>query len=402
MTVKNPRISSRALLTPPSPIRKLSAIANRAKAAGKHVYHLNIGQPDLESPQEFYAGVKSFAETTLAYEDSKGFYPLRQALSNFFNKFSKQKTDPDQFLVTTGASEALIFAFNVCCDADDEIVVFDPSYANYMSFAATAGITLVPVRTEIGNHFCLPDNQEINSKISHRTRAILLCNPNNPTGTCYPEKDLLRLIGIAKERGLFLIVDETYREFVFDNIKPVSVLELSDDQNLIVIDSLSKRYSLCGARIGCLYSANSGVMQSALSLAQARLSVSTIEQHAAAHMLNTVTDKYVEKFRQIYQGRRNCLLDSLKKIDGVKIANPEGAFYAIAELPVENAEDFAIFMLEKFSLNNSTTFLAPAEGFYLESGRGVSEVRLAYVLSEQDLVKAVENINHALLQYKAN
>jgi aspartate aminotransferase len=402
MYVKTPKISARALLTPPSPIRKLSAVAARARARGIQVFNLNIGQPDIVSPQEFKDGIKAFAEDVISYEDSRGYGELREILSNLYNVFSAQKTNADQFIITTGASEALIFAFNVCCDADDEIVVFDPSYANYLSFATTAGVTLVPARCEFDSGFALPSEQDINSKICHRTKAILVCNPNNPTGTHYKSADLEMLLKIANERGLFLILDETYRDFVFDGEKAISILEIAaNDPKVIVIDSLSKRYSLCGARIGSLYSANAGFMQAALSLAQARLSVSTIDQYAAANLLRSKTSLANPEALAIYESRRNALIASCKNIPGTRVAPPQGAFYAVLDLPVENAEDFCIFMLEQFSHNNSTTFLAPAQGFYLEKERGASEVRVAFVLEEDKLKLAMENVQKGLEAFKS-
>ena len=306
---KAPKISARALLTPPSPIRKLSGLANRTKAAGISVYHLNIGQPDIVSPPEFFEGMATFKEKVLAYEDSRGLARLREAWSDYSNKTSGFKTSAEDFIITTGASEALIFAFNVCCDADDEILVFDPTYANYISFAAIAGVTLIPVRCHLEDGFALPDRLTIESRISHRTKAILFCNPNNPTGAHYTADDLKRLIDICNERNIFLIVDETYREFVFDGRKPISVLELAQDNPaIIVVDSLSKRFSLCGARIGCLITKNISFLNSTLAVAQARLSCSTIEQIAAAYMLERITPGFVEKIRSEYEERRNVLV----------------------------------------------------------------------------------------------
>lgn len=399
---KYPKISARALLTPPSPIRKLSGLANRAKIAGTHIYHLNIGQPDLLSPPEFFEGLKTFKDKVLAYEDSRGLTRLREAWSAYTNKTSPLSTSPDDFIITTGASEALIFAFNVCCDADDEILVFDPSYANYISFAAIAGVALIPVRCSLDDDFALPARLAIESRISHRTKAILFCNPNNPTGSHYAAKDLQLLIEICNERNIFLIVDETYREFVFDGRKPISVLELApENPRVIVVDSLSKRFSLCGARIGCIITRNASFMQAALAVAQARLSCSTIEQVAAAYMLERISPDYVEKMRLEYEGRRNALLESLKQISGVKVASPQGAFYAMAQLPVDDAELFSSFLLTDFSFGGASTFIAPAQGFYLESERGKKEARIAFVLDKGSIEKAIEILGHGLIKYNS-
>lgn len=398
---QSPKISARALLTPPSPIRKLSSLANRAKAAGKHVYHLNIGQPDIAFPPQFLQGIESFKDKILAYEDSRGLQRLREAWSNYYNLSAGLKTIPDEFLITTGASEALIFAFNVCCDADDEVLVFDPSYANYISFAAIAGVALMPVRCELEKDFALPDNSAIEARISPRTKAILLCNPNNPTGTHYSARDLQRLISICDQHNLFLVVDETYREFLFDGVQPISVLNLAPrNPRIIVVDSLSKRFSLCGARIGCLVCSNPGFMQATVAVAQARLSCATIEQIACAHMLENISTEFVDKLRVEYEHRRDALRSALHSIPGVKVGKPQGAFYAVVELPVEDAEHFASYLLSEFDYKGATTFVAPAAGFYLEAGRGKREVRIAYVLDSTSISKAVEVIALGLSAYQ--
>jgi aspartate aminotransferase len=394
------RISNRAHNTPPSPIRKLAHLAAKAKKSGNHVYHLNIGQPDIESPPEFFEGLHEYSQKVVAYEQSQGYEGLSIAWSNYTNKTLKLNTRPEHFLITVGASEALVFLFMTCCDPGDEVIVFDPTYANYLGFAAIAGVRLVPVLSSLENNFALPARGEIEQEITDRTRAILLCNPNNPTGTVYGREELSFLHELCEERNLFLIVDETYREFVYDEIQPLSILHLvPNSRRVIVVDSLSKRFSLCGARIGCLLTCNEEVLAMTLKIAQARLAAPTIDQFASAYMLERIQDDYLENARKEFQSRRDTLYNSLKGIPDVAVHKPKGAFYNIARLPVSNAEDFAAFLLADFSYKNQTTFIAPASGFYIQSLQGMQQARFAFVLKKSEIEAAIEALAAGLDQY---
>lgn len=396
-----PKVSRRAANTPPSPIRRLAHLANKAKAEGKHVYHLNIGQPDIESPQSFFEGVGLFKDKVLAYEASSGNDLLRSAWCDYMQRTLNIKISIQEMLITTGASEALIFTFMVCCDPGDEVIIFDPTYANYIGFAAVAGVKLVPVGCEMDQNFAIPSRDQIISKISPRTKAILLCSPNNPTGTVYTKNELKMLLDVCNEAGLFFIVDETYREFVYEKVSPCSVFHIEpDNKRIIVIDSLSKRFSLCGARIGCLITRNEEVIATCSNIAQARLATATIDQFAAAHLLKTISTDFVEGVVKEYEGRRNTLYTALSSVKGVVVHKPQGAFYMIAKLPIKNADKFASYMLSEFSVNNETTFVAPAAGFYMQNGRGLNKVRLAYVLKNHDLTRAVEILEAALGSFR--
>jgi len=394
------RLSNRGRNTPPSPIRKLAPLAAKAKKSGIHVYHLNIGQPDIESPREFFDGLAAYKDKVVAYEQSQGNEGLCAAWSSYINRTLKIRTRPEHFLITTGASEALVFIFMTCCDPGDEIIIFDPTYANYLGFAAIAGVRLVPVLSNLDDNFALPAHKEIEQKITNRTRAILLCSPNNPTGTVCTEQELRFLYELCEENNIFLIVDETYREFVYDDRKPLSILNLVPESDLvIVVDSLSKRFSLCGARIGCLLTSNEDVMATALKIAQARLAAPTIDQFAAAYMLNCIQDDYLENVRKEFRLRRDALYHSLKQIPGVEAHKPMGAFYTVVGLPVENAEDFATFLLSQFSLNGKTTFIAPAAGFYMQNEQGLKKARFAYVLNKSEIEGAIEVLAAGLERY---
>lgn len=394
------RLSNRARRTPPSPIRRLAPLAQAAKKRGTHVFHLNIGQPDIETPPEFFEGIRNYHEKVLAYDQSGGNEHLCEVWCDSFNKTLSLAMKREDFLITTGASEGLIFLFMATCDPGDEIIVIDPTYANYKGFAAIAGVDLIPVQSDLLNGFSIPDSSRIEEVITNRTRAILICNPNNPTGTVFTPEELKRLLIIANRHNLFFIVDETYREFVYDGLAPHSVFHLeSENQRVVVVDSLSKRYSLCGARIGCLITANHKLLQAVLNIAQARLASPTIDQFAAAYMLERVSGDFLEKVIAEYQLRRNTAINELLKIPGVALHKPQGAFYAVVRFPVADANDFARFMLEDFSLDGMTTFVAPAEGFYMQNGLGISEIRLAFVLNSESLKKAVSLLGSGLDQY---
>lgn len=401
--MKPPSISIRAQSTPPSPIRKLASLAHAAAAAGTKVYHLNIGQPDLETPAQFWHALGSYGSKVLAYERSQGSDALRQSWAAYMNRTIGTSLSWEEMIITTGASEALIMTFMVCCDPGDEFLIFDPTYANYIGFAAVAGVKLVPVPCYLEQGFALPPLTEIESYLTSRTRGVLLCNPNNPTGTVYSRSELSMLLDLCREHGLFLVLDETYREFVYDGLKPLSVLALApDDPHVIVVDSLSKRFSLCGARIGTLITSSSDVMTATVNIAQARLAAPTLEQFAAAEMLRTLPDSYLAGVRAEFESRRDCLCNALAAIPGVEVPRPRGAFYAVARLPLANAEMFARFMLERFSYQGATLFMAPAAGFYMDPARGQAKVRLAYVLRCAEIQGAVEILAQGLKAWTAH
>jgi aspartate aminotransferase len=394
------RISNRARITPPSPIRKLAHLATKAKKSGTHVYHLNIGQPDIESPKEFFDGIEMFKQKVVAYEQSQGHEGLCIAWSKYINRTLRLNTLPEHFLITVGASEALVFLFETCCDPGDEVIIFDPTYANYLGFASIAGVNLVPVLSNMENDFALPEREKIERSITNHTRAILLCNPNNPTGTVYSREELQFLFDLCEEHNIFLVVDETYREFVYDDLEPLSIFHLvPNSERVIVVDSLSKRFSLCGARIGCLITNNEQVLSATLKIAQARLAAPTIDQFAASYMLERVPDSYLEQVRGEFLLRRNALYHALKEIPDVMIHKPKGAFYTVVQLPVKNAEDFAAYLLDKFSYKQRTTFIAPAAGFYMHDSQGIQEARFAYVLQKSEIEGAIEVLAAGLEKY---
>jgi len=396
------QLSNRARITPPSPIRKLAHLATKAKKAGIHVYHLNIGQPDIESPLEFFDGVRLYKQSVVAYEQSQGNENLCVAWSKYINRTLQIETSPEQFLITVGASEALVFLFMTCCDPGDEVIIFDPTYANYLGFAAIAGVNLTPVLSTMENDFALPGRSDIERKITNRTKAIIVCNPNNPTGTVYSKEDLELVFELCEEHNLFLIVDETYREFVYDGLKPLSILHLApNSQRVIVVDSLSKRFSLCGARVGCLLTCNQEVLAATLKIAQARLAAPTIEQFASAYMLEHIKDDYLEGVKKEFLSRRDALFEALKKVPDVAMHKPKGAFYTVVRLPVPDAEDFASFLLDRFSYKNRTTFIAPAAGFYMQNFQGIQEARFAYVLNKSEIAEAIEALAAGLQKYAA-
>jgi aspartate aminotransferase len=398
------RASLRAQITPPSPIRKLAPLASAAKKEGTYIFHLNIGQPDIESPGRFLAAVQDYREPVVAYEQSEGNARLRTAWANFMNQGLGLSLSAEHFLITMGASEALIFAFMVCADPGEEVLVMDPSYANYLGFAAISGIKLVPIATYLDSGFTPPTAESIAALITPKTRAILLCNPNNPTGTVYSDEQLRGLLAICQQQGLYLIVDETYRDFVYDGLKPSSVLQLApNDPHLVVVDSISKRFSLCGARIGALISYNKSFLSYCLALAQARLAAPTVEQLATASLLEGLTLEEVRVTCAEYQHRRDAVLEELQKLPDSKAHCPEGGFYTIVRLPVADSEDFARFMLNKFRANSSrgkaTTFVAPAAGFYIDAVRASSKIRVAFVLGVAELREAVALLNSGLQAY---
>ena len=397
----SPSLSHRALKTPPSPIRRLAGLAQEASQRGIKVHRLNIGQPDVESPQEFLDGVAGYREKVVAYEASQGSQRLLDSWCRSLNRDYAIGATPSQMLITMGASEALIFAFMVCCDPGSEILIVDLTYANYIGFSAISGVRLVPLPCSIESNFAIPSREEIERYISPYTRAILVCNPNNPTGTVASDGELEMLIAVARERDLFLIMDETYREFVYDGLRPRCIFELAPkDPRIIVVDSLSKRFSLCGARIGCLLTWHEELRKAAFHIAQARLSAPSIEQAAAAHMLDTLGPLYLGAAHAEYRARRDVAVRALSRIPDVRTYAPQGGFYLLAKLPVGDAEDFATFMLTEFSFQGATTFVAPAAGFYMRQGGGKSTIRIAFVLNQADTEQAIAVLAEGLRAYQ--
>ena len=394
-----PKISKRGELMPESPIRKLVPYAEQAKKNGNQVYHLNIGQPDIKSPDIAINAVKNIKRVVFEYSHSAGLQSYREKISEYYSKLNLHITSED-IIVTNGASEAILFAINSCLDSDDEIIIPEPFYANYNGFAKSCNAIIKPIKTSIKTSFKLPEIQEFENKITKKTKAILICNPNNPTGYLYNKQELETLKKIVKKHNLFLFVDEVYREFCYDKNNHYSILNFKDIQeNVVVFDSVSKRYSMCGVRVGCLISKNKNIINTALKFAQARLSPPLLGQIASEAAVD-VEEKYFTEVINTYQKRRNLLISELNKINGVFCPMPKGAFYCIAELPVKNAENFATWLLKDFSHNKKTIMIAPANGFYSDEKSGLNQVRIAYVLKEQDLKESIDILKLALQQYK--
>ena len=383
---------------PESPIRKLVPFAEKAKRNGKTVFHLNIGQPDIETPKVALDAVKDFSSQVVEYSHSAGFESYRKGLASYYQSLGIS-VNFDDLMVTTGGSEALLFALNSCLDAGDEVIIPEPFYANYNGFSTSSGITVKPISTSIENGFALPPIDDFEKLITAKTKAILICNPGNPTGYLYSEEELKRLRDLVKNYDLFLFADEVYREFCYDGNKHISVLNLDGlEDNAVVIDSTSKRYSMCGIRVGCIVSKNKEVISTALKFAQARLSPPTFGQVAGEAALSTPKE-YFDNVSNEYVSRRDLLVEGLNKIKGVICPKPKGAFYAIAQLPVDNAEKFAQWLLEEFDHNNETLMVAPAAGFYSTEGEGYNQVRIAYVLNLASLKKAIICLEEALKIY---
>ena len=394
-----PKISSKGIKMPESPIRKLVPFAEAAEKSGKTVYYLNIGQPDIKTPQIALDAVKIHSLDILAYSRSEGSENYRIKIADYYKRNSIH-VDHNQIIVTTGGSEALLFAFGSIMDEDDEIIIPEPFYANYNGFSTSSGVNVVPVISKIENNFALPAIEEFEKLITPKTKAILICNPGNPTGYLYSKEEIKKLATIVKKHDLFLVADEVYREFVYDGVSHYSILqEPGLEDHAIVIDSVSKRYSMCGARIGYLVSKNKEVISTALKFAQARLSPPTLAQIASEAALDT-PQSYFDDVIDEYVNRRNTLITELQKIPGVKVAKPNGAFYCIAELPVKNSDDFARWLLESFDYNNNTVMVAPAAGFYSTPGVGKNQIRIAYVLNEESLKTAVKVLAEALKVYQ--
>ncbi len=393
-----PHISEKAQIVPASPIRKLVPYSEAAKKAGKTVYHLNIGQPDIQTPESALKAIHNFDDKVLEYSHSAGIESYRIKLSASY-KAQGIPVETEDILITTGGSEALIFAMLCTCNPGDEVIIPEPFYANYNSFAVTAGVKVVPVTAKIEDGFALPAMEEIEAKIISKTKGIVICNPGNPTGYLYTKEELEALAAIVKKYDLFLYADEVYREFCYDGAQPHSVLNLPGlEEHVLMIDSVSKRYSMCGARIGALISKNKEVMAAALKFGQARLSPPTIDQVAAEAALSTPQSYFDEVVRE-YVARRNIMVDGLNSIPGVFCPKPKGAFYCVARFPVDDAEQFCQWLLESFEYKGQTVMMAPANGFYATKGAGKNEARIAYVLNQESLRNAVECLRVALDEY---
>jgi len=393
-----PSISTKGAQMPESPIRKLVPYAEQAYRQNKKVYHLNIGQPDIKTPQLALDAVSQHGLSVLAYSRSEGSEQYREKIAQYYKRNSIDVNAQD-IIVTTGGSEALLFAMGSVCNADDEIIIPEPFYANYNGFARASDVTVVPVVSRIEDNFALPPIADFEQHITPKTKAILICNPGNPTGYLYSKQEIQSLVALVKKHDLFLIADEVYREFTYDGAQHYSIMqEPGLEEHAIIIDSVSKRYSMCGARIGCLVSKNKALIATALKFAQARLSPPTFAQIASEAALET-PQSYFDEVISEYQERRDTLVAELQKIPGVIIGQPKGAFYCIAQLPVKNSDDFAQWLLESFDLNGETVMVAPAAGFYSSPGIGLNQVRIAYVLNKESLIKAVAIIKAALEVY---
>jgi aspartate aminotransferase len=393
-----PNVSHKGLSMPASPIRKLVPFAEKAKQEGKKIFHLNIGQPDIETPETMLNAIHTFSPKVVEYSHSAGMESYRRKLTTYYNRYHIE-LDYTDIMITTGGSEAIEIAMMSCLNEGDEVIIPEPFYANYNGFGIQAGIIVTPVQSHIENGFALPPVSEFEKVITPKTRAIMICNPNNPTGYLYTKSELESLKNIVAKHDLWFFSDEVYREFCYDEKEHFSVMNLEGiEQNVVMLDSISKRYSACGARIGALISKNKEVMETALKFAQARLSPPTFGQVAAEAAIDT-PDSYFKKVKQEYVARRNFIVEALNKIEGVFCPKPSGAFYCIARLPIDNADHFCQWLLEKFCYRNETVMLAPATGFYTHTNLGTDEVRIAYVLNIDDLRKAMECLEEALKVY---
>lgn len=393
-----PRLSLKGLQMPESPIRKLVPYATAAKERGIKVYHLNIGQPDIETPQVALDAVKNMDRKVIEYSNSEGYASYRDGLSKYYQRVGIDVKDSD-IMVTTGGSEALVFGFMTCMDPGDEIIIPEPFYANYNGFATMAGLNVKPITAKIDDGFALPPISEFESRITENTRAILICNPGNPTGTLYGKESLEALAKLVKKHDLFLFADEVYREFCYDSAIPFSCMNLKGiENNVVMVDSVSKRYSMCGARVGALVSRNKELMTNALKFAQARLSPPTLGQIAGEAALNT-PQSYFDAVKEEYMQRRDTLVSGLNAIEGIICPKPVGAFYAMAELPIDSGDKFCQWMLEEFSYEGETVMMAPGSGFYSTRAFGEKQVRIAYVLNEQDLKRSIKIIEEGLKVY---
>ena len=392
------KLSNRIMNMQESPIRKLVPFAENAKKEGKKVYHLNIGQPDIETPENFMNAVRRFDDKVLKYTFSQGIPELIDAIIKYYAKHH-MNFEKEDVLITNGGSEALLFALIAVADNDDEVLVPEPFYTNYNGFAAAVGVKVSPITTMAEEGFHLPPINRIQDAIGPKTKAIVLSNPGNPTGVVYTKEEVFAIADLAKQHNIYIIADEVYREFVYDNLDYTSFGNIKEiEKNVIIVDSVSKRFSACGARIGAVISKNKELMAQIMKLCQGRLCCPTLEQIGAVELYD-VSDDYFKAVLEEYQKRRDIVYEGLKSIPGILCEKPTGAFYVMAKLPVVNAEDFVIWMLKDFHLNNETVMLAPAEGFYATPGLGRDEVRIAYILNENDLKKSMKILKAALEQY---
>jgi aspartate aminotransferase len=397
-SIAMPNISNKGTKMPESPIRKLVPFAEGAKKKGKTVFHLNIGQPDIESPKLAIDAIHNFNHKVVEYSHSAGFESYRKGLATYYQKLGID-IDYNDIMVTTGGSEALLFGLNSCLDNGDEIIIPEPFYANYNGFSISAGVKVKPITTSINDGFALPAIEEFEKLITPQTKAILICNPGNPTGYLYSKEELETLRDIVIKHDLFLFADEVYREFCYDGNTHHSVLNIEGlEQHTVVIDSTSKRYSMCGIRVGCLISKNKELMATALKFAQARLSPPTFGQVAGEAALST-PQSYFDEVSTEYVQRRDLLIEGLNKIEGVICPKPKGAFYCIAQLPVDDADKFAQWLLEEFDYEGKTLMVAPAAGFYSTPNTGTNQVRIAYVLNQEALTQAIVCLEKALEVY---
>lgn len=394
------RISERGKNIQASPIRRLVPLADSAKKRGIKVYHLNIGQPDIHTPEPVFEAIKNFNEKVLSYGPSQGLPELREEIAKYFREYGIDLS-MENVLITLGGSEAIHFAFSAIADPEDEIIIPEPYYTNYNGYASFAGIRIVPVTSKAEDGYRLPSVEEIESKVTPKTRGILICSPNNPTGTVYNDEELGRIVYLAKKHNLFIIGDEVYKEFIYDGLKHRSILELKGvEDRTIVVDSISKRFSSCGARIGAIITKNNEVMDSLIRFAQARLCPPTIEQVGAiaAYKMGM---SYFKPVNEEYQKRRDAMFSALEKMEGVTIKKPHGAFYIFAKLPIEDAEEFAQWLLKDFSVDGETVMVAPGNGFYGTEGLGKNEVRLAYVLNVESINRAMAIFEKGLKEFRS-
>jgi aspartate aminotransferase len=393
-----PKISNKAIAMPASPIRKLVPYAEQAKKEGKTIYHLNIGQPDIETPEVMLKAIKNFQPNIVEYSHSAGIESYRRKLAGYYKTYNIE-VDYSDIMITTGGSEAIQIALMTCLNNGDELIIPEPFYANYNGFATLADVVVKPIISSIETGFALPPISEFEKLITPKTKGIMICNPGNPTGYLYSKEELLALRDLVKKHDLFLFSDEVYREFCYDGKNYVSVMHLNGiEQNVIMLDSVSKRYSACGARIGALITKNKEVMNNAMKFAQARLSPPTFGQVASEAAIDTPKE-YFEKVKKEYTERRDLVIERLNKMKGVFCPKPSGAFYCIARLPINDSDQFCQWLLEKFNFHNQTVMLAPATGFYSTPGSGKNEVRIAYVLNKEALNKAMDCLERAIEEY---
>ena len=393
-----PKISERAVLMPSSPIRRLAPLAEEAKKRGTKVYHLNIGQPDIKTPQVALDAIRNIDREILEYSPSDGFLSLREKLVGYYDQYQIKLT-PDDIIVTAGGSEAVLFAFMSCLNPGDEIIVPEPAYANYMAFAVSAGAVIRPITSTIDNGFALPSIEQFEELINERTRGILICNPNNPTGYLYTRKEMNRIRDLVKKYDLFLFSDEVYREFIYTGSPYISACHLEGiEDNVVLIDSVSKRYSECGIRIGALITKNRTLRAAVMKFCQARLSPPLLGQIAAEASIDAPREYAIHTYEE-YIERRNCLVDELNKIDGVYSPIPMGAFYTIARLPIDDSDKFCEWCLREFEYEGATVMLAPASGFYSDADLGKDEVRIAYILEKSELKQAIRILGEAIKAY---